>query len=501
MIGRLGTGAAVLAMLLAAGVARGDGLAGLLGALQPGARPAPPLGGDPFRSPLVDDTGWWAASALASPRAARIEAEWRAPVHGASSADGRTFAWSSTRDAAWKRGTWRWAVGASQLAGRGRVGGDAGAVRLETSGARVDGGLRVRDVAPGLTLQAAGPLWSESGSARSRGAGLGARWTPHEACAAQAHWESFHVPERFASTLRGEPVGASLNLAGERWQADALVHAPGALTIEGSAARSRWRPRDARRPALDYQLEPAGDGGVEQVSATVGRAPRRAIVRWTHERFDVSGDGCWGGERFARLSYLRGDVHAWLAGVEQSSGGRRVLLDVERGELSATGRATLETWPFTEPTIDLLGLRRIGRMQASAEWWRAHAAAEHALGRAWTLSGGASWYDVTFTGQLDSWRPAFLALGVADYRTDALPWTRAQLALLSCGVAWRGRAMGAALELQQPVWGRAFAAEGAAGSDGAPTSGSAADPAPGRASLRESGTRLRVCLTTGSGPR
>lgn len=488
-------------MLLAAGLARGDGLADLLGALGPGARPAPALGGDAFRSPLADGAGWWAASAVASPRMDRLEGEWRSPVHGASSADGRTLAWSSTRDGSWPRGTWRWAVGASDAAGRGRVGGDAGAVRLEASGARVDGAVRVSDAAPGLTLQAATPLWSERSSARPRGAGVGVRWAPRAPCAAQAHWESFAAPERFGSTLRGESVGASLNLAGERWQADALVRAPGALALEASLARSRWRPHDARSPALDYQLEPAGDGGVEQASATVGGAPQRAIVRWTHERFDVSGDGSWGGERFARLSYLRGDVHAWLAGVERSVSSGRVMLDVERGELAATGRATLETWPFTEPTIDLLGLRRIGRLQASATWWRAHAAAERTIGRAWTLQGGVAWYDATMAGELESWRPTFLAFGVTDFRSDGLPWSRAQLAVLSCGLAWSGRTMGAALELQQPVWGRAFAVDRDAGPGGAQASGSIAEPSASRASLHESGTRLRVRITAGAGPR
>lgn len=113
----------------------------------------------------------------------------------------------------------------------------------------------------------------------------------------------------------------------------------------------------------------------------------------------------------------------------------------------------MESWLFTDVTVDLLGVRRIA-FEGTASWWRIHLGAESALGRGRSRQRGLAWYDIGADGRLESWRPDFLVFGMTDVQRDDLTWRRAQLAVCSLGLRWTHRSATLGLEVQQPVFAR-----------------------------------------------
>lgn len=489
---------ALAAVLAAAAPARAQTLAGLVEILQPGSRPAPGLGGDPFLSPIGNDAGWWAGPGLVEPRGTQFEAGWSAPLPGSGTLDSRRLAWTGV-------GAWRGSAGvlrvgarASALAGESRLAGDLGTLRLASRGRRLEGGARFSGLTPGLTLQVAGPLWSEGGSARFSSAGVGARLAPARWIAAQARVEDLRARQHFDSDLYGEPISAALDLAGERWQADARVLGAGGLALEGSVARSRYAPDARGRAEAGYAFRPAGTSDLDQASLSWRATPlTRLLARWTRSAFEVEGDAVWGGVRFGHVTYARAESRGWLLAVDRRSSRARLLLDAEWVEAGGAARGSIEAWPFTEATADLLGLRRIGRASAEARWWRVHAGLEQRLGGALRASGGLAWYEARADARLESWQPTFLVFGVTDFRRDAMPWRGAQLAIASLGLRAELRGVSAAVEIQQPVFGRVWERTASAAYGG----GGAGAPGAGGASSghRDLGTQVRVRLARGLG--
>lgn len=276
---------------------------------------------------------------------------------------------------------------------------------------------------------------------------------------AQAAWSVSHRPDELRSSLKGEPLSASLNLRSEQLRGDARVRLPARIALELSAGGERYRPGSPRRPVPEYQMGPGGSSTSGQLSlewAIAGAS--RVLVRHTRGKLDLEGETSWGGERFGQLNYARADLRSWLAATDARVGpATRLLLDVEHARADGVARGVLETWPFTTGIEDLLGLRRIGRAKMDAAWNRAHAGVERTLGRgSGRLQLGASWFDLAPTGSVESWRPAFLVFGRADYRVERLSIHRAQLAAASLGLDWRLGSVECGLAVEQFVFAKAF---------------------------------------------
>ncbi|MGH7740879.1 MAG: hypothetical protein ACRENS_02530 [Candidatus Eiseniibacteriota bacterium] len=481
---------AALALLLLAGGARADGVAGLIGLLQPGSRPQLGLGGDPFLSPLADGSGWWTAADLALPPGTRVGYGLSAPLPAAGSLDSRALEMVSTGALRLRGRELKLAGLAGTRSESGQFSGSSGEVSLSGQGARLDGAARLTGLVPGTTLQGIAPLWSEGGGALHSTTGLGLRVAPARALSAQTHWARVRAPEQFSSDLFGEPVAASLNLFAEQWQTDVRIAPLSRLAFEGTWARSDFSPTAPRSYAFDYQLQPRGRANVSQASAEWRATPsNRALVRWSESWLDAGGDALWGGQRFGQLNYARAASRAWLLGLEHTSRTSRVFADAEVVSANGSARGSVESWPFTSVTVALLGLRGIATAQATADWWRLHVAGEHTVRGTLRASGGLSWYDANASGTLVTWRPTFLVFGQSDLQSSALPWRRAQLGLAALGLHWGMRLLSGSLEIQQPVFAKVFTIAGSGASGGGVGS------APGAAGASSLGSPARVSRT------
>jgi hypothetical protein len=489
-----------VALLLGGGRAHAEGMAGLIGLLQPGSRPQLGLGGDPFLSPLADGCGWWTAGDLALPVGARVGYDFSAPLPADGSLESRALECVSTGALSLRGRELKLAGRAGARSETGEFSGDPGQVSLSGRGARLDGAARLSGLVPGLTLQGIAPLWSEGGRALRSASGMGVRVVPNRALAVQTHWARVRAPEYFSSNLFGESVAASLNLLAEQWQTDVRFAPLSRLAFEGTWARSDFSPTAARSLAFDYQLEPRGRANVSQTSAEWRATPStRALVRWTESWLDAGGDALWGGERFGQLNYARAASRAWLVGLERATRRSRAFLDAELVSATCSARGSIESWPFTPVTVDLLGLRGIGTATGTASWRRVHIGAERMLGHAMRASGGLSWYDANVAGTLATWRPTFLVFGQSDLQTSALPWRRAQLGLAAIGFHWGSRLVSGSIEIQQPVFAKKFPSVSSNGGLGGSVSGGGfGASAPGVGTAHRSGwsaaTQLRISI-------
>jgi hypothetical protein len=498
----LSVGAAWMALVVAAaGATAAAASTEFASLLRPGSRSALGLGGDPFRSPLRDECGWWSQPEFTWVPRVRMVSRSSQPLSEGAETGGRL----SAGETSWRvGGETRIAGRPLSLAGRfsnvrwaGAFDAADGELRLSNEGAGAEAALRLEDIVPGLSAQAAGPLWSEHGRGSAPSAGVGVRLHAGHRVVAQASWTGSRRPELLRSDLYGEPLIASLNLRSEQRRLDARVRLPGRLALEASVGREGYAPSAPRSDALAYQLGPEGTSGLDQLSLEwTARPGLRVLARRTQTVFDLEGEASWGGERFAQVNYARAELRSNLVAIEAGiARGARVILDVEHAEAHARARAVLETWPFTPALGDLIGLRRIGRASARARWDRVHTGIERGLGASGRLQLGAGWYDAWPEGFIESWRPTFLVFGRSDQRVDRIPFARAQLGSATVGLDWRLGGLDCGLALEQFVFAKTFGRGLDSTAPGGPPASSDAPPAAHGSGRWPGGTSLELSLS------
>jgi hypothetical protein len=489
-------------LTLAAPMTARAGTAGaIFDLLRPGSRTAVGLGGDPFRSPALDQCGWWAEPGFSRDPLARISAYSGQPF-APRSVPGRGEL--ITGESSWQ-GLGASRIGSRELlfAGRlieprwrGSFGESDGALRFSSAGSRADGALRVESLARGLSVQVAGPLWHDAGAPEGGGAGAGLRWRASPSLLAQASWSRSRVPGNASVNVRDIPVATTLNLRSEQARFDVRVAAPGRIALEGGLSRSRYAPLAPRSAALEYQVEPGGTGHGAQLTLE-GPLARTvtALARVTRAGFDAGADLSWGGERFGDVNVAQLEARSLLLGVEVArAGGTRLLFDAEH--VAARGRAhgTVEFWPFTPIEADLLALRGTALVRGNATLNRLHAGIERAMGRASRARAGLGWYDMKTHASIETWRPLFLVFGRADDRLDHLDTHRVQLGAVSLGLERRIAGIDAGLGLEQFVFAKSFKTHINWGTGPPSPNG---EPAPPRAKGWPGGTQIELSLSRG----
>ena len=488
---RIVSAALAAVIVIAAGDAGADPR-GPLDLLRPGSQAAVGLGGDPFLSPLRDDVGWWSDLRLdGRPGSiAEIETSRPADLGAGSGFESRQARWSATALGNLARVSWTAGIGLDEPRWDGVWVGGPGALSLRGSGPAATGGIRL-DVLPSLSWQLTGSGGSGDGERSSLAAGV--RWGDRSRSIVQASWQRARRSDELNSSLYGEPIALSTHLSQESERLEGRWAAPWGIALEGAAARTRWLPREAAVSAAEYRFEPAGASDLNQLAVTWSAPRVRALARWTRVDVDLEGTLSWSGQSFGGLDRARIDLESWLLAIDAATArGSRFLFEVERPKLDARARAYLESWPFTSTLVDLLGQRRIVRLDGTADWSRWHLAHERPWGRATRSRIGLEWIDARPRGRMESWRPAFLVFGKADDHLDRLSVERAQLAVVSLGASRRIARFDLSLGVEQCVMARV--------KESGPPAASSGDPAAlGAAAARSEegiGTRLRFTTST-----
>jgi hypothetical protein len=458
--------------------------------LQPGSRSSVGLGGDPFLSALFDETGWWATVDPAESGIMRIEGAIGEPIPSSGTDRQGAYGYESVAAEA----TWRPSFGARRLTLGVRAQNpdwssvwvsSSGTVRIEEARPRARVGARLSDHRGRLALQGTA-RFLDSGESANAFERLGLRVSPTRLLRLQADYGKDASLASIQSSLYDAVWGAAFNCETRTARVAVRLELPRDTAIEWAHLSADYSPDAAISRAHEYQLAPAGEASRDEITVLWRPVPAQTILaRWSGLGLDATGEAFWGGERFGLLNYARGYLRAWLLGFEARRERSRFLCDVELASGEMSGRARVETWPFTDVTIDLLGVRRIYEWDCSGEWMRIHGAAERAVAGRHRVRGGLSWYRLWPHAALDDWSPAFLVFGSRDRKHWDLEIKRADLSIVSLGSQIDLRAVRVRFDVQQILY--AASSEGSRiGTDD--TSDTGDQPAPdGR--LEELGTR------------
>ncbi len=484
---------AACALLFGPGSAAGADPANLL---QPGSRPAVGLGGDPFLSPLADDSGWWGSFRFHSSTGVQIDALSDEPVTESGAkhkghADDRRLGW--TLDGAARAGPARLSLGA-RLEARSADLSWRGSQSTVESGAHGSGltvAARATGLAPGLTLQAIAPAGWPGCERTTSSAGAGARFELGGFIRVQGQFSRARVPEVLQVLARDQPVDAPMNLSADVYRADLRVRLASRLEAEASAGATWLRPIQPRDTAWTFEHFPRGHVYDQQASLAWGRPGRRVLGRWSRVDLDASEESTWGGLRFAQIPTLHGGLGAWLAAAEWTGAdSRRWLMEAEQFDLRGRAFGAVETWPFTSLLVGLLGTRGYASATAHADGWRAHVGHDRPVGGALRVQMAATWYDIRPEASLLTWESAVGGLGARDLRRYRLSVSRVQLAAISTSLSGTAKRLQWSVNLRQFVYARSVHAGGSANGGGGGVASPSSPPARGW----PGGTRLEACV-------
>lgn len=466
--------------------------------LQPASRPAPGLGGDPFRSSLDDAAGWWGRPRFSVAPTARLSlggdetmTRRTSDDHGDFSTARADLGLATSQALGWSR---LWLAGRQAGTRRAWEWEDAGgALGVASPGRRTD--LAVRLVRPslGLTLQVAG---GRIGARAPTGSDLGGgiRLQIWDRARFQATRVASWRRDLLTGRVRDELWNSRLNARVSENRMDVGVTPWQGVIVEASLSHAALGAIHGRKQDVAYQLFPEGDLHARQGSLGY-RFPGRLclLARATRMRFAGRGTATWGGQRCGNLSRADASAETRLFAIEQIRRSLRLILDAEWGRLDGSARAQVEFWPLTSSLVDLLGPRRTYLVDANVRWHRLHLAGSRQVTPAIETRGGLGWWDLRPRGQIVSWRPQLLVFGRADERWDVLSIRRVQLAAVSAGGTVRRGDLALTLDLQQVVFAQVFQPNRAPGTESGDTTRSAPPPAHGR----RGGSRVEFAVTWG----
>lgn len=188
------------------------------------------------------------------------------------------------------------------------------------------------------------------------------------------------------------------------------------LSMALAQREGRGSPRSPLTDILADELQLEGEFESTTLVTTALLAPNFeagfSLAWWSMEH---EGGLFWGGQRYGRLNALRGDGEdlVWSLRWRQSND-MIVLLQTKARRMSAFGRGRVESWPFTETAIDLLGLRQIATAELDLS------ILSFGIGIDWSPGShdfglGFAHHAIALDGFLETWVPGPLGIGRSQF--------------------------------------------------------------------------------------
>ena len=408
--------------------------------LHAGSRQALGLGGDPFLSPLDDECGWWSTVTAPPKGSVALRMQDYSPLPSASGGEsGALYARRGALDFSIRQRfgsrTLILKTSVNSPASEVAFGKEEGRLSLSSGGSAGRGWIRLTDPLPGSTLQVEAPLWSDTVQGAPSRMAVGYRWDLKSCLRIQGTYAQGEFPLGGMGYLLEEPIPFGLNLAVESYDYDLRLMPSQALRIEASAGIAHIAERQDKLPGTEgYEFMPQGRTEDWQFSVFLRMFDRhQLLVRQTRFRMDTDARFYLAGMQFARLSYLRADLESWLLAWDgRLTASTRILGDVEFVHLQGKTYGYVESWPFTDGIIDLLGMQQNVRARGQAHWTRAHLGMAHEA-KVGMWECGVNFYDVDPELQMLTWQPVVLGMGWRDVHEYELLGARARLLAVSLG--------------------------------------------------------------------
>jgi hypothetical protein len=429
----------------------------ILDVLQWGTRPAPGLGGDPFLSPSLRQTGWWHQGLLDDAPDIQLRHEQYLPItRRLSGGDGELESACTRLGGRYSLKRWgrRLGLGLSltSIDASANLEGDLASLDFGENGASAGALARLERLAPGLDLQVGAPLGESSSRHSGDGLVCGFHYVLENRLHLLSRWSRWETQEPVFARLDDETVISPLNLQVDTFQHEGRLDLWINLAVEVRISESNYHPRYGLAD-VDHEFLPQAWSISRQQSLEWGTAGGlRLLVRHSDAQLNAGGGAYWEGQRYLRLSHTKARLESYLAAIQLSPGpGRRVFADVEFGDLEAFVRVDLDSWRFASWEQAWLGAKKIVQIDGQGRWERYHLACEGPW-RAWSLGGGLSYYEIRPAAYSESWIHIPLT-SPRDYERVDLATTRLSLGAVSLQAGRRvGRLLFSA-EWHQFVYG------------------------------------------------
>ena len=431
--------ALLFALVLLNGVpCRANPASGLFDILNPGIARDLGLGGDPFMSSLTDQASWWGDSMQAERTTIGYRLEYFEPISP-----------RLTKGRGWLRHTGNEVRAASSLpVGTGRVYGQLGLTHkdqelmvdelgnkysLAGKGSQGDILLRFQDLPEGLAFQFSAPLGASNDHMRSMPLGFGIRYGIPDRFIFQASRVRRLYNHALDLEVEDDTIASSLNLARVISSIDTRLYLGSASWLAYSLRTNKFEDIDQLTDAYRYEIIPVGRSISYEIELAIGRQEEYAfLLRGVWLEFDVGGSAYWGGQRFGKINYFKGDHRTGVLAFEKTSGEKnRWLADITLTELRGRTWGKIESWPFTDSIGDLMGARMTFKGLFRAHWMRFHGGLDRAVGRG-RLKVGVAWYNIFPEAEILNWKSG-LGFPIGSRSFSSLDTDHLQLGALSLG--------------------------------------------------------------------
>jgi hypothetical protein len=417
---------------------RANPASGLLDLLNPGIASDLGLGGDPFGSAITDQTSWWGESLQANRTTLLYQLEYFEPVSP----------WL-TRGRGWLRHTGNEVRAASSFpVGNGRLFGQLGLSHKEQElmvdelgnmyaltgkGAQGDVLIRFQDLPEGLTFQVSAPLGATSDHMRSMPLGFGIRYGVPDRFIFQASGVRRYYNHALDLVVEDDVINSTLNLSRVILTLDSRLYLSPGSWLAYSFRTNDFGEIDQLTDAYRYEIIPTGRTISYGIDLVTGRQGDFAfLLRGLWLDFDLGGSAYWGGQRFGKINYFRGDHRTGILAFEKTRGpGNRWLADITVTEVRGRAWGKIESWPFTDAIGDLLGYRMTFKGRFRAHWMRLHAGVDRPLGGG-RLKVGLVWYNIFPEAQVQNWRSG-LGFPIGSRESFILETDHLQVGALTLG--------------------------------------------------------------------
>ena len=463
----------LLLVFLGVGKAQARPADSILNFLQQGSRPDLGLGGDPFLSPLLRQSGWWDQDLLDDLSDVQLRNYQYLPVTRRLSGGDSEIEFAYTQLGGryvverWDR---KLHLGLSITSARAsaELNGDLASVGLGESGGSLAGIARLEQIVPGLSAQISFPL----GESSSRRSGEGLRYGFHYALMERlfltSAWSRWDSQESILAQLDDEVVDSPLNLKVDNIHHGARLNIWRSLAFEMSLRESDYLASNELSGGEYEFLPEAWSMSRQQSLEWGGESGLRVLLRHSDAQLNGSGGGYWAGQRYLRVSHTHADLESILGAIQISMGQRRRLIaDMEFGDFDAFGRIGVDSWRFASWEQAWSGAKKVIQVDGKGRWERYHVGYESPWG-AWDLGGGLSYYEIYPQGYSESWiHVPFLR--PQDYEKIGLSTSRLSLGAISLRALRRFGRFEISGELHQFVYGNDHIKEDASPSVPPPT--------------------------------
>lgn len=344
-------------------------------------------------------------------------------------------------------------LGLSQLDQELAVDNQGNMYALTGEGAQGDALIRFQNLPRGLTFQMSIPLGASSDYMRSMPLGFGIRYGIPDCFIIQASRVRRYYNHAVDLMVEDDVINSSLNLARVIWTFDSRLQLGSGSWLAYSLRTNDYGEIDQLTDAYQYEIIPTGRTTSYEIELVTGRTGDYALLlRGLWLDFDLGGSAYWGGQRFGKINYFRGDHRTGILAFEKTQGlGNRWLADIAVSEIRGLTWGKIESWPFTDSIGDLLGARMTFKGQFRAQWMRLHAGLDRQIGGG-RLKAGLVWYNIFPEVQVQNWRSG-LGFPIGSRSTYILETDHLQVGALTLGGAIPLDRFRIDLEVFQAVYG------------------------------------------------